>query len=74
MEARRRGTRQERGGRLEAGVDLVLVAGLEGELAEAEAFHLVVFVVFCCGWGGGVGGLPTPFTDGNKLERHAFFP
>ena len=56
---------------LKIGRELALTAGIKGDRAEGGAFLLVVFVETHGKGGGGVGGLPAPFADGNKLERYA---
>ena len=53
--------------RSEGGVDLVVMAGLEGELAERDAFLLVVFVEFDRGGKEELGAFPAPFADGDEL-------
>ena len=52
----------------------MLAAGLQRERAEAGAFDLVVFVELDRDGGGGVGGFPAPFADGDELEGDAFVP
>ncbi len=60
--------------RLEAGGDFLLVAGVDGELAEGGAFGFVVFVELEADRRGSVGRFPAPFSDRDELERHAFVP
>lgn len=42
--------------------------------AEGGAFDGIVLVEFERHGRGGLGGFPTPFADGDKLEGDAFFP